>query len=84
MVSNGEVDEEEGHPGSFGVHFFPGEVVEGEGVGADAEQAQDAESRDFKYWWDLDCQWRCLSVETLGRATGRPCWRWARQALVGL
>ena len=46
LVSNGEVDEEEGHPGSFGVHFFPGEVVEGEGVGADAEQAQYADNRD--------------------------------------
>ena len=46
MVSNGEVDEEEGHPGSFVGHSFPGELVEGEGVGADAEQAQDADNRD--------------------------------------
>ena len=40
------MDEEEGHTESFVGQSFPGELVEGEGVGADAEQAQDADNRD--------------------------------------
>ena len=46
-VSSREVDEKEGHLGSFFGQYFPGELVEGEDVDADAEREQDAESCKF-------------------------------------
>ena len=46
-ISSGEVDEEEGHPRSFVGQSFPGKLVEGEDVDADAKQEQDGESRHF-------------------------------------
>ena len=41
------MDEEEGHLGSFVGQSFPGELVEGEDVDADAKQEQDGENRHF-------------------------------------